>query len=73
MLKFEWFEGPSVHHLGHLSFQGVVQWIGHLLALSQVLKLTADASQESSYSAFLAACLFQHHSNLEEAGHTGRL
>eukprot|EP00434_Breviolum_minutum_P018566 symbB.v1.2.016376.t1/scaffold1244.1/size129415/3 len=35
-------------------------------SINQVLKLTADASQEISYSAFLAACLFQHHSNLEE-------
>lgn len=28
--------------------------------------MTAGNSQEISYSAFLAACLFQHHSNLEE-------
>ena len=28
--------------------------------------MTAGNSQEISYSAFLAACLFQHHANLEE-------
>lgn len=65
------FEALDENGTGQIKVKDLVQKVaqqseGQAERISEVLKLTADASQEISYSAFLAACLFQHHSNLEE-------
>ncbi|CAK9033131.1 Calcium-dependent protein kinase 10 (OsCDPK10) (OsCPK10) [Durusdinium trenchii] len=44
----------------------VAQQSGEDVHVAEVLKLTAGTNQEISYSAFLAACLFHHHSSAEE-------
>eukprot|EP00435_Cladocopium_sp_Y103_P004731 s1061_g1.t1 len=65
------FEALDESGTGQIKVKDLVQKVaqqseGQAERINEVLKLTADASQEISYSAFLAACLFQHHSNLEE-------